>query len=720
MLNFAKWITSPFNVAENSPVFRKNFAPKKPVSRAVLSVTARGVYEATLNGHRVGQFLMAPGWTEYEARIQVQHYDVTALLADKNTLDLTLATGWYCGRIANCMFSPRPDFMKDRTASIIAELRIEYADATVEIIATDENWGCAVSALSACDIYDGQCYDASYIPQNFVPAVVVDESKDVLIEQVGDEVRAQETLHYCRVITTTKGETVLDFGQNITGVPQIHVCAKKGDRIRLSFAEIINDEGNFYTENYRTAKANFEYICADGEQTYRPTLTFYGFQYVRIDEFPGELQPDSVTVVAVHSEMRRTGFVHTGDALVNRLFSNIIWGQKGNYLDVPTDCPQRDERYGWTGDAQVFVKAASYNYDVERFFNKWLGDLAIDQKMCGGTVPDVVPYHFNPLRSSAAWGDAATICPWQMYMTYGDVGVLERQFDSMRDWVDFIGRDTMIPLRWKKANIAEHYTDWLALDAPYGERKGATDPDLIASAYYANSVRLLVDAGHVLGRDVAEYEKLHAAIVEEFYNTYHDEFVTQTAHVLALHFGLAKDPRKVAESLVALIHRDGDQMMTGFLGAPYILHALTDSGNSDLAYTLLLRREYPSWLYPVTRGATTTWEHWDGIMPDGRIWPAFMNSYNHYAYGAVADWIYEKAAGIQPMAPGFAKVRFVPHPDERLGSLDVRFESRSGTIESSWYYTTAGVVRYRIVTPVEAEAVINGITYRLTPGVWEF
>ncbi len=706
MLANAQWITAPASLA--CPLFRRTFSAKKKPVRAVMQVTARGVYEAALNGKRVSRYLLAPGWTQYETRIQVQTYDVTALLSEENTWDITLAPGWYLGRIA------KYGKTAGRAPGIIASLRIVYADATSQTIVTDGDWLVGQSALSFCDIYDGQCYDASFVPHPDTPAAVADFSKDVFVPQIGEEIRAMETVRPVRFFVTPKGERIVDFGQNLTGAPQISLTAKAGDRVALSFAEVMDADGNFYNENYRSAKAEFTYICRDGEQTYRPTLTFYGFRYARIDEFPGEPTKDNFAAVVYHSALRRTGYVTTDDPLVNRLYSNVIWGQKGNYLDVPTDCPQRDERMGWTGDAQAFIRAAAYNYDVRRFFKKWLGDMRIAQRP-DGSIPHVIPT-LHSHGSSAGWADAATICPWQLYETYGDVSFLEDNYEMMHRWVDYITEASTAPYQWRGG---EHFADWLGLDAPYGEYKGSTSPDLIADAYYAASTERVVRAGEIIGRDVSAYRALYENIVRTFRETYRDSFPTQTGHALAIRFGLASDPAAVAASLAEMVHRDGDRLMTGFLGTPYILHVLSDYGYADVAYTLLLRREFPSWLYPVTVGATTMWEHWDGVSPDGRLWSKDMNSFNHYAYGAVADWLYEKAAGITPLVPGFARVRFKPLPDARLGALSVRFDSPHGTIESGWRVAD-GAVRYRIVTPVDAVCEIGGDTYDLTPGAWEF
>ncbi len=706
MLTSAKWIRAADAVS--CPVFGRNFIAEKAVVHASLTITARGVFEAHLNGVRVSGEYLAPGWTEYESRILVREYDVTSLLADgENHLTVALAGGWYTGKIARSSVG-------GHVSAILAELAITHADGSCQLIVTDENWRWAESGLLRCDIYDGQAYDARVNPQ-FVGDVSVEEyDKSVLTPHDGVPVTAQECIAVREIFTTPAGETVLDFGQNLTGVPEITLTAHAGDEVKFSFAEIMDPAGNFYTENYRAAKCEFTYICREGEQTYAPSLTFYGFRYLRVDAFPGEITAENVTAVVLHSDMKRTGFIETGDAMVNRLMENVIWGQKGNYLDVPTDCPQRDERLGWTGDAQVFVKAAAYNYNVKDFFKKWLRDMACAQNE-SGLIPFVVPDALRGGKCSAAWGDAAVICPWQIYTTYGDTEMLRENYPMMRRWVEYITSQSGDGHLWHGEG---HFGDWLGLDAPYGQYKGSTDAALIAAAYYAYSTELVAKAAAVLGytEDAAKYAALRERIGAAFYEKYHDTFETQTAYALALHFGLAKDPKAVGDALAARVHADGDRLMTGFVGTPYLLHVLGAAGYGDLAYTLFLKRDFPSWLYPITKGATTMWEHWDGIMPDGQIWSKAMNSFNHYAYGAVADWVYEYAAGIRPLEPGFTKIAVDPHPDKRLGSLKVRFASAAGDIAVSWAYDDAGIARVRIVTPVPA--VIRG--KEVPAGVYEY
>ncbi len=699
----ADWIQSSRRFRKVCPLFKKDFSISKQIDSAVLYITARGVYEARLNGQRVGDFIMAPGWTSYHNRLQVQSYNVASLLKKENTLILELAEGWF-----RRLKSPQPK-------AIIAQLHITFTDGTTEDIGTDESWLVAKSNLRFCDLYDGIRYNASFTPVfKYKAKTAKDNSQTILIPQEGETVKIQERLKVKNVIITPKGETVLDFGQNMTGCLEFTVIAKKGQRVAFSFGEILDKKGNFYNANYRKAKAMYKYTCKNGKQTYMPTLTFYGFRYVRVDAYPGDIDPESFTAVVIHSELKRTGHIESSDPLINQLFSNIIWGQKGNFLDIPTDCPQRDERLGWTGDAQVFVRTASYNYNVLRFFKKWLNDMKAEQYE-DGAVPDFIPsiYPRKP-RISTAWSDAIAICPWQCYLTYGDTEILENMFESVRRWVDYITEKTTKPYLWFGG---DHYADWLELGGKYGKFKGPTRDDLVASAYYANTVKLLVKMGKVLKKDVSGYQELHKNIRTAFIREFHDEFRTQTEHVMALQFELTDNPRAVADSLAALIHKQGDIIQTGFVGTPYILHVLSRYGHTELAYTLLLRKEYPSWLYPICKGATTIWEHWDGIKPDGDIWPAKMNSFNHYAYGAVGDWMYGVMAGINTVedAPGFAKVCFAPLPDSRIDWFKAEIDTAFGKVTSHWWHEN-GRVRYEIITPVESVAVIDGKEYTLTPG----
>ena len=712
----AQWITVSHDIGDVCPVFFRRFAAGKNIARAGLEITALGVYEAVLNGRRVGDYVLAPGWTSYDHRLQVQCYDVTDLIGETNEIYVTVGKGWFRSPLPGWFDSEDKRRRTAQPCGLIAALTISYTDGTSDTVVTDGAWQAAGSRVRFSEIYDGETYDAGLEPSGFEAVKLLDWPKDILIPQEGEIIRETERVAARRVFRTPGGELVADFGQEVTGYVEFTVDAAAGDEVVFDHGEVLDRNGDFYNENYRSAKAKVRYICHEGKQTWHPRLTFFGFRYIRLIAWPGEVRPEDLTAVVVHSDMKRTGWLESGCDELNRLFSNIVWGQRGNFLDVPTDCPQRDERLGWTGDAQIFIRTATYLFDTERFFRKWLRDMAADQHPDGGigqVIPDVIPDGF----SSAAWGDAATICPWQVYQTYGDLKVLGDQFECMRRWVDYITGLTTTKDLWTGS---EHFADWLGLDAPEGSYKGSTREDLIASAYYARSTELVIRAGRLLNKDVSAYEALYARIVAAFRKAFPD-YRTQTEHVLAAHFGLAEDPGKTADALAAMVRADGTKLRTGFVGTPYILHVLSDHGHAGLAWDLLLRREYPGWLYPVTRGATTVWEHWDGIREDGTFWSKDMNSFNHYAYGAVADWVFEQAAGIRhdEEHPGFSELIWQPRPDPRVGWLTASLRTRRGPIRASWRYEENGI-RYELKTPVPARVVLNGKADTVPPGKYVF
>lgn len=715
MLKNKHWIKAAFAAGGNGicPLFRKEFESVQKPEKALLEITGKGVYYAEIDGKRVGDYILAPGWTTYKKRLQVQTYDVTELIhSGKNTLDVTLAEGWYHGRIIRHHDAAVRDAAWD--AEVIACLTLTYADGKTEEIETDGSWVCGKSAVEFSDIYDGEIYDARIQPTEFVPVTVDAEAgTETLIPQEGEKIVEHERLAPIAVITTPKGETVLDFGQNLTGYPEISFPdAKAGEKLSLSFAEILDKDGNFYNENYRSAKCQYIYTCKDGAQSYKPYLTFYGFRYIRIDEFPASVHfsPDCFTAIAVYSDIKKTGTLISSDKNLNQLFSNIFWGQKCNFLDVPTDCPQRDERLGWTGDAEVFAKTATYNFDTERFYKKWMSDIAAEIDM-NGKIGMIVPNCFGGTTSAEAWSDAAIIVPWQVYMTYGDKDLLERQLASMTTFMETV----------LKEGYNHHFGDWLGIDAPAGSYTGSTRAELIAEAFLAYDLELLAKAYEVLGRDGSRYRVLHEEAKNKFHADFSDEYRTQTEHVLALYFGLAENPVKTAKGLADMIHESGDHLTTGFVGTPFLLHALSDNGYTELAYTLLLQTSYPSWLFSVSLGATTMWEHWDGINEQGKVWSKDMNSFNHYGYGAVGDWIYGKACGIQipEDGAGFSKVRVAPLADKRIDSLFASIDTRHGTVSSKWYHKD-GKTRYEITVPVEAELVIDGKTHTVSAGTYWF
>ena len=717
MLERSEWIKGCEKNLRGGTVYLKNFRCAAKAEKAILEITALGVYEAKLNGERVGDFILAPGWTSYLNRLQVQSYDVTNLLKTENSLEVTVGQGWRA--IANKRDGS--DFLGYRDTALIAELTLTYADGSTESIVTDSSWTARESKLRYTNIYDGDIYDATFKAGSARHCICVDLEKDMLIPQEGEKIVEHERMPALQIIKTPAGETVIDFGQNMTGYVEFRIKGTPGAQATVSHGETLDRDGNFYNANYRSARAQIKFTCDGEEHTYKSALTFFGFRYIRLENWPDEIKKENFTAVVVHSDIRRTGYFECSDEAVNRLFKNIIWGQKGNFLDVPTDCPQRDERLGWTGDAQVFVRTASLNFDVERFFKKWLRDLAADQGR-DGCVPHVIPNISDDMGGSSAWSDAAVICPWEIYRTYGDKAVLEEQFDSMKAWIDWMRERSENGRR----SGGSHFGDWLGLDSPEGSYKGATPEDLIATAYYKYSTELFIKAAHALGRDVAEYENIPAEAAAAFRREYMEngrvKNATQTGCVLALYFDITDDRAATATQLNELVKRAG-HLETGFVGTPYLLLALSDNGYAETAYDLLLRREYPSWLYPISKGATTVWEHWDGIKPDGTMWSTDMNSFNHYAYGAVADWMYGSAAGINsdPDRPGFEHIIFRPVTDRRLDFVKASIDTRRGTVASEWRREN-GRIKYIFTVPEGccASAVIGGEKHEVGAGTHEF
>lgn len=710
----AKWISAEKYVRGKCPVFQKTFSSVKKAVSCSLKISSRGVYEAKLNGKRIGDFVLAPGWTVYKKRIQYQEYDITNMLEKDNVFTVTLGDGWYAGRITsgeNSWHEADPEIRKYHT-SFIAEIEIRYEDGAVKTIRTDDSWRAGDGAVIFSDIYDGEVYDASR-ETVFYGYAQTDENqnKDILIPTAGENVTEHERIKGARMLVTPKGERVIDFGQNTAGYPEITLHkAKNGDRVRLSFAEILDADGNFYNENYRSAKCGYLYICRDGEQTYKPHFTFYGYRYIRIDEYPEEaIVPENFTAIVLYSDIRRTGYFESSDALLNRLYENIIWGQKSNYIDVPTDCPQRDERFGYTGDAQVFMRTACLNFDVRRFFSKWFEDVALLQPR-NGEIQAIAPAVYGCRAVSGGWGDAVTICPWEMYLIYGDKDILAKMYPVMEKWLAYIESTSHDKYLWTGHS---QFGDWLELN---GE-ENQSNKDLIGTAFYARSCMLTYKAGMALGADCEKYKLLFEKIKREYIKKFGRCLKTQTEIVLTIHFGLSDNPGLLAEKLCRRIMQDGGHLTTGFLGTPYLLYALTDYGYGETAYELLLRKKYPSWLYPVTKGATTVWEHWDGIKEDGSVCSPGMNSYNHYAYGSVGAWLYEGAAGINTDEnyPGFERVLFTPHATNKIKRLSAQINTKYGIVASSWENEGDSVI-YKMSAPVPARAVINGKEFGLKAG----
>jgi alpha-L-rhamnosidase len=724
----AKWIEmeGDTNRYSPSPHFRKEFSINKTVSKAVVYVTSHGFYELHLNGGKVGDQVLTPGWTSYGKRLQYQVYDVTGqVVKGNNAIGAVLGDGWYRGTLAwgdNWA-------IYGKKLGLLLQLKIIYTDGTESLIVSDESWKTSNNgAIRMNDIYNGETYDATkkltgwnlpgYNDTGWIKARIGNYNNN-LIASEGAPVRKIQEIKPIKVFRSPKGSLIVDMGQNMVGWVRLKVTGTKGTVVILRHAEILDKYGEFYTENLRAAKSQLTYTLAGtGEETYEPRFTFMGFRFVEVTGFPGTLTEDNITGVVIHSDMQPTGTFECSNPLINQLQHNIIWGQKGNFVDVPTDCPQRDERLGWTGDAQAFSRTAAFNFDVSSFFTKWLKDVALDQKP-GGEVPDVIPDVLNrqdakTAQPSAGWGDVAVIVPWTIYTVYGDKKLLESQYPSMKKWVDYTRNKAGDSYMWKGGS---KYGDWLFYHPPVNNHTAAdgyTEPDFIATAFYAYSTSLLAQAAKELGK--TEDEKNYTDLFNKIKNVFINEYVTpagrvgtcsQTSYILALKFNLLPEDlrEKAAGFLVNDIKSRGNHLSTGFLGTVYICHELTRAGYTDVAYDLLLQETYPSWLYPVKMGATTIWERWDGQKTDSTFQDAGMNSFNHYAYGAIGDWMYRVSAGIEAMTPGYKQILIQPRPSKKLGYAKASFESPYGTIASGWE-RKEGKIILRIKIPANTKATI--------------
>lgn len=705
----ARWITVPDSFSSSAcPVFTRRFETSSGIVRARIYASALGIYEMALNGEKVGDAYLTPGWTNYHKRIQYQTYDVTDMISSgSSNWEITVADGWYKGPYGvdstPCLYGTE--------IAVIAELHIDYADGSSQVIKTGSEWDVYEKSIRYSEIYMGEVIDSTFTGVCLGKAKVYEHEKNVLISQENEYVKAVKRISYKSYIVTPKGEKVIDFGQNLAGFVEFRVRGEKGQKITLRHAETLDKNKNFYTENLRNAKATDVFICDGTEQIFSPHFTYHGFRYISIEGMD-EVNPGDFTAVVLHTDMEETGSFRCSDESINRLQQNIQWGERSNFVDIPTDCPQRDERMGWTGDAQVFCKTASFNMNTALFFTKWLHDLKSEQTMEFGP-PHVVPNIWGDKDAAAAWSDAATIVPWTIYREYGDERLLSEQYDSMKDYVDYITANTN-----EENGLWQYgfqYADWLALDKEEcSDRVGATDIYLVANAFYAHSAMLVSKAAEVLGKDEdhKKYLDLHNRIVRLFqdeYTTKNGRLVsdTQTGLVLALHFDLVKKEHrdKVICSLKENINRHGDHLTTGFVGTPYICHALSDNGLHDLAGKLLLNDDFPSWLYSVKMGATTIWERWNSVKPDGSFDESGMNSLNHYAYGSIGSWMYEKLAGIQLMDPGYKKFRIAPRPVKGIKKAEASLESPYGLIKSSWQIQD-GRLMLDILVPANTEATV--------------
>jgi len=708
----AEWIepdwTKDVSTPQTSPMLRSEFDVDGSVQSARLYVTAHGLYEMHLNGQRVGDQVLTPGWTSYDHRLQYQTFDVTdPLQQGANVLGAFLGDGWFRGYIG---FQGQRAFYGDHLA-LLAQLHVTYADGRTEIVArTDEGWKASTGPIRMSDIYMGETYDArlekpgwtepGYDDTVWQDVRVAQHDMQRLVAPPSPPIRRIQEIKPVEVIYTPEGDTVLDMGQNMVGWMRMRVGGPAGTTVTLRHAEVLDKEGNFYTANLRSAKQTTRYILnGEGEEVYEPHFTFQGFRYVDVNGYPGELNPDHFTGVVVHSDIAPTGHFESSHPLVNQLQHNIVWGMKGNFLDIPTDCPQRDERLGWTGDIQVFASTASFNMNTAGFLEKWLRDLEADQRD-DGSVPYVVPNVLGEGASGAAgWADASVIVPWAMYQAYGDERILETQYESMKAWVEYVRQRAQQDSTTYLWDNDFTFGDWLAFtNDPDGARfyPGAyTNTDLISTAYFARSTDLLRRSAEILGRenDAQRYRSLFEQIKRAFQQEYMTPrgralSDTQTAYLLALQFGLLpQDLEPDAAQYLAANVEDRGHLTTGFLGTPHLNPTLSQYGYTEEAYDLLLRTEYPSWLYPVTMGSTTIWERWDGIKPDSTFQDPGMNSFNHYAYGAIGQWLYEEVAGIQAASPGYKEIVIAPRPGGGLSHARAFLDSGYGRIASNWSRT---------------------------------
>jgi alpha-L-rhamnosidase len=716
---------------DGAPLLRTEFGLAEghgPVTRATLHATAHGVFEAHLNGQPVSDDVLSPGWSSYEWRLRYRSYDVTALLQPTTVLGIALGNGWFRGRLG--WGGGRALYGKELAA--LAQLEVEFSDGYVQTVVTDESWTAGPSAVLFNDLYDGQAIDARRYSDAWLEPGFSDEAWtgvhraevdfSTLTPYIGPPVRRQEELRPIKIWTSPAGKTLVDFGQNLVGWVRASVQGSAGTTITLRHAEVL-EKDELGTRPLRSAKATDRFILSGGEDVFEPTFTFHGFRYVEVDGWPGELMLDALTAVVVSSELRRIGEFECSNEMLNQLHRNVVWGLRGNFLDVPTDCPQRDERLGWTGDIAVFTPTATYLFDVDDFLRDWLKDLAAEQQAADGLVPSVVPdvlkYVERPAGwpipdSTAIWSDAAVWVPWSLWWAYGDLQVLADQFDSMVAHVRRIESKLSPTGLWDEGF---QFGDWLDPTAPPDEPGvSRADNGVVATACLYRDAHIVRDAATLLGRH--EDAEQFASLAERTRAAFNEHYVrpegiihsdAETPYALAIVFGLLdpEDEQLAGKRLADLVAESGYHIRTGFAGTPFITHALTQTGHLDAAYRLLLQTECPSWLYPVTMGATTIWERWDSMLPDGTINPGQMTSFNHYAFGAVAYWMHQIIGGIAPLEPGYSRVLIAPQPGGDIRWARSSLDSRHGKISVSWSQDHDGPIELDVAVPEGVTALVQ-------------
>ncbi|SEQ09912.1 family 78 glycoside hydrolase catalytic domain [Microlunatus flavus] len=732
-------LVSPDSDFDGAPLLRTEVPLEQghgEVVRAVLRATAHGVFEAYLNGHPVDDTVLSPGWSSYEWRLRFVERDVLPFVAglgegEPLVLGLALGNGWWRGRLG---WAGGRAYYGDELGAL-AQLDLTFADGHTQVVGTDETWTAGPSAVTANDLYDGETIDARRLDDSWLrpghtgagwTGVHRGELDLATLEPyLAPPVRRVLEVPAQRVWTSPAGRTLVDFGQNLVGWVRVRVQGPAGSTVTLRHAEVLEHD-ELGTRPLRTALATDHFVLSGGEDVFEPTFTFHGFRYAEVEGWPGEPDADALTAVVVSSDLRPTGDFACSDELVTQLHRNAVWGTRGNFLDVPTDCPQRDERLGWTGDIAAFTPSAAYLFDVDDFLRDWLRDLAAEQRAADGMVafviPDVLKYVikddpaasvFGPPDSTAVWSDAAVWVPWALWQAYGDRRVLADQLDSMTAHVRRVETLLSPSGLWEKSF---QFGDWLDPTAPPENAALAkADPSVVATACVFRSATLVAETAALLGhgdeahfRDLAE--RTRAAFVEHYVGD--DGRIKSdavTVYALAIAFGLLDEgqQQRAGERLVELVREGGHHIQTGFAGTPFVTDALTLTGHLDDAYALLLQRECPSWLYPVTMGATTVWERWDSMLPDGTINPGQMTSFNHYALGAVVDWLHRTVAGLAPLEPGYARVLVAPQPGGGLTWARTSLETARGRVAVAWTRTDDGGLDLDVVLPEGVSGVVR-------------
>lgn len=673
------WITHGFEDTLEAPaVFKKKFNIRGQVERARVYASALGIYEFEINGQAGSDIHFAPGWTSYQENLQYQTYDITNLLQEDNEIVFTVGNGWYKGILG---FFNQGNHYGNRTA-LIAQIEVTYTNGEVERICTDASWISTTGEIRYSELYHGEIIDKTIARQEEKPAVFYPHTKEILKAQIDEAVRITQRIKGQKRIITPKQEVVIDFGQNLTGVVEFHTKQPRGTKIVISHAEALDQDGNLYTANLRTAKCTDTFICSGELDYFRPKFTFHGFRYIAIEGLGEEVDPASITACVMHTDLKKTASFWCNDERVNRLMQNVDWGLRDNFLDIPTDCPQRDERLGYTGDGQIFLPTAATIRFVPKFFEKWLADLRYEQRRGKGGVPTTVPNILGEGGGIAIWHDAATIFPWELYENYGDITFLEQQFESMMACVDYYTNELCDENGLVRKG--QQLGDWVSMDVPRGpmttyhadvwnlelvEKIGATDPYFIANLYYYKSALLTAKAAKILQRskEATKYDEIAHRLREKI----RDEYITkngrvisgtQTANAMAIAFGIANEDEMegMTKELINKIKLHKGHLTTGFAGTPYLCPTLSQMGHHDVAGEVFLKDDCPSWLYHVKMGATTMWELWDGVNEDGSFNQYEMNSFNHYSYGSIGGWVYHNLLGIKHIEPGYKRIRIAP------------------------------------------------------------